>query len=126
MDCLNCVYADCINNDVSDTERKAQDAYDRESIKERIPEERSGLRKGKLGQYDYFHTDKGRAALKRYATSTKGRETQRRYLHTEKGKATQKRYADKKVASGKNAEYCRRYRERKKAEREAAAVWQQA
>lgn len=134
MDCFNCVRSDCTNNAVSDAERKAQDAYDNESIKERIPEERSSLRKGKLGQYDYLHTTKGKAAQKRYNQSEKGREVKRRYYNTDKGKATlrrynqsdkgkaaQKRNADKKVASGKNAEYCRRYRERKKAEREAAA-----
>lgn len=106
MDCLNCVYDDCINDKVTDTERRKQDKYDRENISERIPEERSNLRKRKLALYDYNHSEKGKAAQKRYAQS-------------EKGKARDRRKAQKRIASGKNAEYCRRYREKKKAEREA-------
>lgn len=106
MDCLNCQYADCINDKLTDDERKNQDAYDNDSIRERIQEERSALRKGKLKFYDYNHSGKGKARACRYAQS-------------DKGKARDKRKQDKRIASGKNAEYCRAYRQRKKAEQQA-------
>jgi hypothetical protein len=50
----------------------------------------------------------------RYNHSEKGREARRRYTNSEKGQANEKRKRDKKIASGKNAEYCRRYYARKK------------
>lgn len=50
----------------------------------------------------YNHSDKGKARTKRYVQSEKGREVARR-----------KNQRD--IISGKNAERCRRYRERKKA-----------
>lgn len=49
----------------------------------------------------YNHTEKGAERLKRYAKS-------------EKGKANDRRKMQRKIASGKNAEACRRYRERRK------------
>lgn len=104
MNCLECTYNDCINNHISDRERKAQDNYDRECIKDRMPEERKELRKGALKQYDYNHSDKGRASRKRYEQS-------------DKGKATAKRKQQKRIASGKNAAYCRAYYYRKKKEK---------
>jgi hypothetical protein len=53
----------------------------------------------------------------RYNHSAKGREARKRYANSEKGQANEKRKRDKKIASGKNAEYCRRYYARKKAEK---------
>jgi hypothetical protein len=41
--------------------------------------------------------------------SEKGKEAQMRYAQSDKGKARDKRKQEKKVKSGKNAEYCRRY-----------------
>ena len=102
MDCLHCCNKDCTNDKMTDTERKLQDRYDMEVVREHIPEERKALRKGVLKQYDYNHSDKGRASRKRYEQSEKGRETA-------------KRKSQKKIASGKNAEACRRYYARKKA-----------
>lgn len=106
MNCLECSYKDCVNSRISDADRKAQDAYDMECIREHIAEERKALRKGTLKQYDYNHSDKGRASRKRYEQS-------------DKGKARDKRKHQKQIASGKNAAYCRAYYQRKKAEREA-------
>lgn len=103
-DCLNCTYDDCIDDAITQEERKEQDDYDRTSIRERIKEERSGLRKGKLKYYDYNHSEKGKERLQRYEQS-------------EKGKARRKRNQAKVIASGKNAEYCRAYYQRKKLER---------
>jgi len=101
MDCLNCTKVDCDNNRLTDADRKQQDLFDREVIKERDKEERHALRKGDLKFYDYNHSDKGKARAKRYEQS-------------EKGKANQRRKTQKKIASGKNAEACRRYYQRKK------------
>lgn len=99
---------ECEFDGVTEEERKQQDLYDRELYKELLPEERSKPLKGRqIVQYDYNHSSKGKAARKRYA-------------QTDKGKANVKRKQQKRVASGKNAEACRRYYQRKK-EREAAA-----
>ena len=115
--CFKCTYDDCINNSITDAERKEQNSYDMQNMRERIPEERAN--KGKLAQYDYNHSEKGKAARKRYEQSAKGKATQRRYEQSEKGKERDKRKQQKRIASGKNAEYCRAYYYRKKAEREA-------
>ena len=44
------------------------------------------------------------------------RRRQKKYYESEKGKANEKRKRERKIASGKNAEYCRRYYQRKKME----------
>ena len=99
MDCCNCIYADCIKDTVTQQERKEQDKRDN-SIR---------------GSRKY-----GRALVVwNYEQSTKGKERQKRYMQSEKGKAKTKRQTQKRIASGKNAEYCRAYYYRKKAEREA-------
>ena len=41
--------------------------------------------------------------------SEKGKEAQMRYAQSDKGRARDKRKHEKKIKSGKNAEYCRRY-----------------
>lgn len=106
-DCFTCPYEDCVREKMTDDERKGQDFYDRQSISERATvEERKVLRKGALRrQYDYNHSDKGKEAQKRYENS-------------KKGKATARRKTEKKIASGRNAEACRRYYLRKKAKKE--------
>lgn len=52
--------------------------------------------------YRYNHSDKGKERLKKYEQSDKGKERQ-------------KRKQQKDIASGKNAERCKRYYQRKKA-----------
>lgn len=111
MNCLECGYKDCRNNTITDAERKAQDAYDTEI--------RGSRKYGRgLVVWKYEHTDKGKARAKRYEQTEKGKERQKKYARSEKGKAVAKKKRQKKIASGKNAEYCRRYYQRKKAERE--------
>lgn len=125
MDCFNCGKKDCTLNTVTTEERKAQDAQDTDIRgfykfgRERVEWDYNHSEKGKAAQRRYAQSGKGKAAKSRYFKSDKGKDAQKRYRQTEQGKATEKRKADKKIASGKNAEYCRRYRERKKAEREA-------
>lgn len=50
----------------------------------------------------------------RYNHSDKGREARKRYEQSDKGKATDRKKQAKRIASGKNAEYCRRYYLKKK------------
>lgn len=88
MDCFSCPHDDCIN----DCKRESQ--------------------------YRYNHSEKGKQSRKRYESSEKGRATKKRYDNSEKGRANEKRKSKKKIASGKNAEACRRYYARKKAEKE--------
>lgn len=100
MDCLNCVHPDCINDcNATPNEMKAQDEYDRFIITDELKDQ--ARLKGHLGQWKYNHSAKGKAAQKRYAQSEKGKEAERRHHQ-------------KQIASGKNAEYCRRYYARKK------------
>lgn len=102
--CFDCPYVDCINDKVTDEERKQQNNIDKLIEKEKIKEERK--KKGKeLVMYDYNHSDKGKERLQRYYKS-------------DKGKAKAKRSQQKRIANGKNAEACKRYYYKKKAEKE--------
>ena len=65
----------------------------------------------------YELSDKSKERLRRYEMSEKGKERRERYLNSEKGKAMLKRRYEKEIASGANAEKCRRYRLRKKLEK---------
>lgn len=108
--CHNCGYEDCINDNLTEKEKNEQDQHDREII--------GGRKYGRnLVVWNYQHSEKGKEAIKRYNTSEKGKERNKRYLQTEKGKETMKRKRERKIESGKNAEYCRRYYQKKKAER---------
>lgn len=111
MNCFNCTYTDCVYELVTDAERKEQDAYDTEI--------RGSRKHGRgLVLWNYEHSEKGKAKAKRYEQSEKGKARQKKYARSAKGKAVEKRKRQKKIASGKNAEYCRAYYQRKKAERE--------
>lgn len=98
--------------------------------------------KGRMKQHRYNHSAKGIAARKKYEQSDKGKEAKKRYsqtlrfqeaqksyflsqkgidarnryLNSEKGKEALKRKAEKDIASGKNAERCKRYYEKHKEE----------
>lgn len=106
MDCFRCTKPDCDVDGYTDAERQQQDAYDMKVKREHVQENRSKVKNCNIKFYDYNHSEKGAATRKRYEQS-------------EKGKAARKRKQQKQIASGKNAEYCRRYYQRKKAEREA-------
>ena len=84
-----------------------QDDFDMEVIKSR----KYGRQ---LVVWNYEHSRKGKESEKRYNSSEKGRERQRRYSKTEKGKETEKRKSKKRIESGKNAERCRIYYQKKK------------
>lgn len=120
MDCFNCSLRDCVNNELSTEERKAQDEHDREIIYER----KNGR---ELTFAKYNRSENGRARTKKYRNSAKGKETiknrestekakerYRRYSNSERGKVIRKQYREQLIASGKNAEYCRAYYQRQK------------
>lgn len=65
----------------------------------------------KRRQMKYNKSDKGKARLKRYAES-------------EKGKENAHRKAERDRITGRNAEKCRRYRERKKLQKNLTAPMQ--
>ena len=68
----------------------------------------------KKAQKEYMKSEKGKRKMERYRKSENGKETLNRYLRSEKGKEMLKRKQIKKIESGKNAEYCRRYRQKLK------------
>lgn len=95
--CFKCPYADCVVESASEAEMSAQRIEDREILIERL--------KGVKG---------AKAALKRYNLSEKGRARVKKYLESEKGRAMLKRRTQTKIKNGKNAEYCRKYYQRRK------------
>lgn len=144
-ECLHCQYKDCMNDDLTRQEQAQQDAMDREIAFMRLDNKSqkviAGRRKyrnsskGREAQKRYASSEKGKMAKKRYSSSPKGMEASRqyeqtdkakeryqRYAQSEKGKAAAARKSERKIRSGKNAEYCRAYYYRKKAKREAAVI----
>ena len=142
-ECLHCQYKDCMNDDLTRQERAQQDAIDREIAFMRLDNKSQKViacrrkyqnsSKGKETQKRYASSEKGKAAKRRYYSSLKGmeakwryeqtdkaKERHQRYIKSEKGKATAIRKSNKRIKSGKNAEYCRAYYYRKKVKREAA------
>lgn len=140
--CSSCTLKDCIYNELEYEDIQEQNELDREIRRERLSDEdKSRIKR----QKKYFKTEKGKEALKRYSQSQKGKakqkkyndslkgkESRKRYENSEKGKASRKRYENsekgketarrktkKLIESGKNAERCRAYYYRKKAQREA-------
>lgn len=134
MDCFNCSKPDCDNDDLTtEDERISQDVRDRFALyarkygtaKTAADYARSDRRK--TCNNNYNRSEKGKERAKKHRKTKKGKETQRRYNSSEKGKASRKRYAQsekgkecvrrqtqKAIASGKNAERCRAYYQRKK------------
>lgn len=94
MDCFNCQKPDCDYEELTEEERKNQNDTEFEIRAER----KHGKSKA---MWNYQHSEKGKATLKKYNASEKGKERKKRYMQTDKGKA-------------KNAEYCRAYYYRQK------------
>lgn len=120
--CFECSYSDCRYNGLEYSEIKLQDEFDKSlelvepeiTLRRKRQSKYSKSDKGKERLRKYARSDKGKLVAKRYMQSEKGKALQKRYLESEKGKAMQKRKAEKRIESGKNAEYCRRYYLRKK------------
>ena len=103
-DCLNCTLDDCLYNTLEQSDIVQQNKFDKDIAFENKLEHLEPKQRAKA-IYDrkYEQTEKGKAAQKRYKQS-------------EKGKAAQKRREAKRIETGKNAIYCKRYREKKKRE----------
>ena len=135
-DCFNCPYPDCTAT-LDDIKRqwKHNKVYKKRDSADSVPME-AGVNRviritlcnlselEKVKQTEYNHSPAGKARSKKYEQSDKGKERARRYARSEKGRAAQRRKRQKEYESGKNAEKCRRYRERKKAEKDHAAALQ--
>ena len=87
-DCYNCPYDECIYDGYEDDETNAID----KSVKKFAMMQRA-LFNGSEKSFRCNHSEKGKAAQKRYIQSEKGKAAQKRYIQSEKGKAAQKRYA---------------------------------
>lgn len=72
--------------------------------------------KGKARRRRYNQSEEHKISQKKYFQTEKGKAAQKRYKQSEKGKAAQKRREAKRIEAGKNAMYCKRYREKKKRE----------
>lgn len=97
--CFECSYQDCMYSDLEQMDIVAQDKFDDE-LKVVEPEI---LRR--------------RKSLKKYNASQKGKERHKKYINSEKGKISEKKRQNKKIESGKNSEYCRRYYQKMKAKK---------
>ena len=97
--CFECSNKDCYVDTITNEERKEQDIADNNIRYERLYTSRQKI------QFRYNHSDKGK-------------ETRQRYYESEKGKENEKKKSQRRIASGKNAEACRRYYYKKKAEKE--------
>ncbi len=108
-DCFSCAYTDCRYDGVEYIEEMHQDRFDKElePVEPEIILRRKSLKK-------YSQSQKGKERSRRYFRSKKGKDAQKKYRESEKGKQTEKRKSQKKVKSGKNAEYCRAYYYRQK------------
>lgn len=109
-DCLNCPYDECTATD-SDIQRQWKHSKEYKVLDnpDNVPK--------KVGTHVkaiYIGTS--------YTEGVKRR--QERYRKTEKGKENERRKMQRAIQNGKNAERCRRYRERKKAAKDHAEAMQ--
>lgn len=138
-DCMNCPYEDCLYDGSTDREEAISASVEQfamlqratlngtealfkyyQSDKRKIVQKRyNHSEKGIAARRKYNETEKGKLAYRRYNQSDKGKASRQRYNESEKGKINQKKARQKRIASGKNAEYCRRYRMKKKLQEQA-------
>lgn len=71
-------------------------------------------REGVLPSQYVARLDAQKARFTKYNHSEKGKAREEKYAKSEKGRDNNRRKMQRKIASGKNAEACRRYRERRK------------
>lgn len=97
-DCLNCKKPDCDNDIITAGEARKSQSMDFAIKRERA------------------YTSRQKTQLK-YNQSEKGKASRERYRKSEKGRENEKRKRKRRIENGKNAESCRAYYYRKKAER---------
>lgn len=137
-DCFSCPYKDCRYSDVEYSDILSQDEFDKNLFpcdlsvlnRRKRQSKYSKTEKGKISHHKYQISDKGKASQdaykktkrykitqQRYEKTDNAKERQKKYRTSDKGKISEKKKSAKKIKSGKNAEYCRRYYQRKKLER---------
>lgn len=116
-DCFNCTLDDCLYNTLEQPDIVQQNKLDKEIAFRNKLEQLEPKQRAKV-IYDrmYEQSEKGKARRRRYNQSEEHKISQKKYFQTEKGKAAQKRIEAKRIETGKNAIYCKRYREKKKRE----------
>lgn len=129
-DCFNCTLDDCLYNTLEQPDIVQQNKLDKEiafrnKLEQLEPKQRAKViydrmyeqtEKGKARRRRYNQSEEHKISQKKYFQTEKGKATQKRYKQSEKGKAAQKRREAKRIETGKNAIYCKRYREKKKRE----------
>lgn len=107
MDCFNCPFEDCINDEITDIENRVQDNLDEEIYLE-------GLFPKQRYVYEYNHSQSAKVVQKRYRSSEKGKVAIGKYNSSDKAKETRKKYRSSERAKELNRIWQREYRRRKK------------
>lgn len=116
-DCLNCTLDDCLYNTLEQPDIVQQNKLDKEiAFRNKLEQLEPKQRAKAIYDRMYEQSEKGKARRRRYNQSEEHKISQKKYFQTEKGKAAQKRIEAKRIETGKNAIYCKRYREKKKRE----------
>jgi len=104
--CFKCPYVECRWNDMTTDDYTETNRRDYE-----LYEDSTGRKYHKGSDEEYRKN-----WVSAYNRSERGKSAQKRYRDSEKGKENERRKRKRKIASGKNAESCRRYYERHKEE----------
>ena len=129
-DCFNCILSDCLYDELEQQDIVQQNIQDKEiafknKLEQLEPKQRAKViydrlyeqsEKGKARRRLYSQSEAHRIAQKKYFQTEKGKAAQKRYKQSEKGKAAEHRKNIKRIETGKNAIYCKRYRQKKKRE----------
>lgn len=116
-DCLNCTLDDCLYNTLEQSDIVQQNKLDKEiAFRNKLEQLEPKQRAKAIYDRMYEQSEKGKARRRRYNQSEEHKISQKKYFQTKKGKAAQKRIEAKRIETGKNAIYCKRYREKKKRE----------
>lgn len=116
-DCFNCTLDDCLYNTLEQPDIVQQNKLDKEiAFRNKLEQLEPKQRAKAIYDRMYEQSEKGKARRRRYNQSEEHKISQKKYFQTEKGKAAQKRIEAKRIETGKNAIYCKRYREKKKRE----------
>lgn len=116
-DCLNCTLDDCLYNTLEQPDIVQQNKLDKEiAFRNKLEQLEPKQRAKAIYDRMYEQSEKGKARRRRYNQSEEHKISQKKYFQTKKGKAAQKRIEAKRIETGKNAIYCKRYREKKKRE----------
>lgn len=116
-DCFNCTLDDCLYNTLEQPDIVQQNKLDKEiAFRNKLEQLEPKQRAKAIYDRMYEQSEKGKARRRRYNQSEEHKISQKKYFQTKKGKAAQKRIEAKRIETGKNAIYCKRYREKKKRE----------